>query len=297
METRDQLHHRLDSLSDLLAIVKTMKALSAASIRQYEEAASAVAGYFDTVEQGLQVVLSGLPDPALGQRHDGPDSGLAAVVFGSDHGLCGRFNEDIVQYALERLRDIGADAPPRRILAVGARVAAALSHAGPEVHETFLVPGAADQIAATVKRILLQLDGWRSGAGVSEVHLFYNRHSGSRRYEPAALALLPVEPARFAYLRDRTWPGRSIPVFTMEREALLSRLVRQYLFVSLFRACAESQASEHQSRLAAMQAAQRNLDERLDEVTMRYRRARQNAITSELLDVVSGFEATGQAGA
>jgi F-type H+-transporting ATPase subunit gamma len=77
----------------------------------------------------------------------------------------------------------------------------------------------------------------------------------------------------------------------MPREALLSRLLRQYLFVSIFRACAESQASEHASRLAAMQAAERNLDTRLEEVTMTFRRARQDVITSELLDVVAGFEA------
>jgi F-type H+-transporting ATPase subunit gamma len=77
----------------------------------------------------------------------------------------------------------------------------------------------------------------------------------------------------------------------MERPALIRQLLHQYLFVSIFRACAESQASEHASRLAAMQSAQRNLDERLEEVTMTFRRARQNVITSELLDVVSGFEA------
>lgn len=294
METRDQLHHRLESLSDLLAIVKTMKALSAASIRQYEEAVSAVSGYFDTVEQGLQVVLSDLPRPELARRRQRGGCGLAAVVFGSDHGLCGRFNEDVVQHALERLGELRPDGTPLRILAVGARAASALEHVGPGVQHDLPVPGSADRIGPTVQRILLQLDAWGDDPGVGEVHLFYNRHSDSRRYRPTALALLPVDPERFAHLRERDWPGRSIPSFSMQRDALLSRLVRQYLFVSVFRACAESQASEHQSRLAAMQAAQRNLDERLDEVTMRYRRARQDAITSELLDVVSGFEATGQ---
>jgi F-type H+-transporting ATPase subunit gamma len=82
----------------------------------------------------------------------------------------------------------------------------------------------------------------------------------------------------------------------MQRKALLSRLLHQYLFVSIFRACAESQASEHTSRLAAMQSAQRNLDERLEEVTMTFRRARQNLITTELLDVVAGFEAISSQG-
>ncbi|KAA3624930.1 MAG: F0F1 ATP synthase subunit gamma, partial [Proteobacteria bacterium] len=73
--------------------------------------------------------------------------------------------------------------------------------------------------------------------------------------------------------------------------SLLTALLRQYFFVSISRACAESQASEHASRLNTMQSAQKNLDERIDEVTMQYRRLRQEAITTELLDVVSGFEA------
>jgi F-type H+-transporting ATPase subunit gamma len=77
----------------------------------------------------------------------------------------------------------------------------------------------------------------------------------------------------------------------LDRKTLLSRLLRQYFFVSTFRACAESQASEHASRLDAMQSAEKNQDERLDEVTTLYRRMRQEAITTELLDVVSGFEA------
>lgn len=102
---------------------------------------------------------------------------------------------------------------------------------------------------------------------------------------------MPVNLRRFQRLQEKRWPSRSLPTFTMEREVLLSRLLHQYLFVSIFRACAESQASEHASRLAAMQSAQRNLDDRLDEVTMTFRRARQSVITSELLDVVAGFEA------
>jgi len=77
----------------------------------------------------------------------------------------------------------------------------------------------------------------------------------------------------------------------LDRKTLLSRLLRQYFFVSTFRACAESQASEHASRLAAMQSAEKNLDERLDEVMTLYRRMRQKAITTELRDGVSGLQA------
>ena len=77
----------------------------------------------------------------------------------------------------------------------------------------------------------------------------------------------------------------------MPAERLLSHLVRQYLFVSLFRACAESLASENASRIAAMQAAEKNIEERLDEFQDAFNKMRQSAITEELLDIVAGFEA------
>ena len=77
----------------------------------------------------------------------------------------------------------------------------------------------------------------------------------------------------------------------MNPDRLFSALVRQYLFVSLYRAYTESMASENGARLSSMQAAEKNIQERLEELTAMHRQQRQESITSELLDIVSGFEA------
>jgi F-type H+-transporting ATPase subunit gamma len=290
MESLELLHKQLDSLHGLHGIVKTMKALSAASIRQYEQAVSALSRYYCTVERGLYVVLRDLQD----QRPPSPDypqaGRVAAIVFGSDHGLCGRFNEEITAFALEHMSAAAESQKHRLILAIGARVGASLEQAGEQVTGQFLAPASASQITTTVQQILPKLDEWRQRSGVHTVYLFYNRHSGTRGYRQTGDKLLPVNLGDFGHRQKEAWPSRSLPTYSMEREALLGRLLYQYLFVSIFRACAESQASEHASRLEAMQSAQRNLDERLDEVTMNFRRARQNVITAELLDVVAGFE-------
>ncbi len=287
METLEQLQRQRESLEQLRGIVKTMKVLSAASIHQYEQAADSLASYYQTVERGLYVVLRELPSPP---NHDTDAScPPAAVVFGSDHGLCGRFNEDISHYALEQLGTLTQGTDQHRLLAIGGRVAASLEQEGQTLEATYPTPGSAGQITATAQRILLAIDDWRHKHGVGRVYLFYNRHSRSRAYIPTAVELLPVNLARLRQLDKQAWPSRSLPTFTMEPTQLFRQLLHQYLFVTLFRACAESQASEHAGRLAAMQAAQRNLDEHRDEVTLNYRHARQNAITAELLDVVSGF--------
>lgn len=290
MESVDQLSRQLQSLDELRTIVRTMKALSAASIRQYEQAVAALAGYYRTVERGLHIALAETEMPTA-PKSSIPSAGRrAAIVFGSDHGLCGRFNEEIAAHALAQMArpDMAGDPV---MVTVGARVAASIERQGRAIEEEFIVPGSASQITATVQQILLKVDEWREQSGVDTVHLFYNRHAGGKGYQPTRFALLPIDLRRFHSIRQEPWPSRSLPTFTMNRERLIGRLLRQFLFVSTFRACAESQASEHAARLAAMQSAERSLDDRLDEVTMGFRRARQDAITAELLDVVSGYEA------
>lgn len=291
MESLESLRKQLDSLDELRDIVKTMKALSATSIRQYERAVAALAEYYRTVERGLHVVLKDTDMPIFPALSARAPRRLGAVVFGSDHGLCGRFNEALAEYAIERMAASPAEREGRRILAVGARIAASLEHAGQAIEEDFLVPGSAYQITATVQTILLKIDEWLDGGDVRYVYLFFNRRSSGGGTHALGFELLPLHLQRLDRLEEGRWPSRSLPVFTMDRSTLLSRLLHQYLFVTIFRACAESQASEHASRLAAMQVAERNLENRIAEVTTGFRRARQSAITAELLDVVSGFEA------
>lgn len=290
MPTVEQLERRLDGLRQLQSLVRNMKALSAVSIRQYEQAAYALADYDHTVRLGLHAVLrqQTLPVGSAPSRHPGP---VAAVIFGSDHGLCGRVNEDLVSLAVVHLRAASADAPPPLLLAVGARMAARLEQAGLPAQVDYLLPGSAARIGTVVQQIVLQLDAWRSGAGVERVLVFHNHHLSTTRYRPTVHELLPLPLDALRQLHNEPWPARGLPTFDMAPQRLLSSLLRQYLFVSLCRACAESQASEHGSRLGAMRAAERNLKERAEEVGTAARLARQGRITDELLDVVAGFEA------
>lgn len=289
MSTIEQLVHRLDSLGGLQSLVRTMKSLSMVSIRQYEQATLALTDYARTVELGLHVVLRDRqkpPEPPA--AGDGP---MAAIVFGSDHGLCGRFNEDLADHVMERLQALGAPGQGRIVLAVGARIAARLEQAGQAVEADFLLPGSAARITATIQQILLKIDEWRTEKGVDHVYLFYNRHLSNARYRSTGVGLLPVNLRRLQRLEHEPWPSRVLPVVGMDSEQLFSRLLGQYFFVTLFRACAESLASEHGSRLAAMRAAEKNLNEHVDELGSALRQARQGMITEELLDVVAGFEA------
>ena len=291
--TLETLHKQISSGEDLSSIVRTMKALAATSVRQYEKAAESLDDYYHTVELGLSVVLSlSLEIPVNPNINQQKPSLL--LIFGSDHGLAGRFNEQIVSFALSDYRNEGHEewgdlSAEGIVVGIGEQVINRVRAAGTELAQKFNMPTSISAITPFIQLLLERIEEWRSQKGVERVLLFYNRPQ-TGGFSPRAETLLPVS---LSHLRETRlkWQSRSLPTFTMSADRLLSALLRQYFFVSLYRACALSLAAENTSRLAAMQAAEKNINERLDELKTAYQHERQAAITEELLDIISGFKA------
>lgn len=292
METLEALSSRIGTTEEIRSIVRTMKSLSAVSIRQYERAAEAIRTYNETVELGLQVVLREHPArtrTALTRAGRTREERTAAIVFGSDRGLCGRFNERVANRARRELGGRGGAKPI--LLVVGARAAARLEALGLPPQEVFFLPGSAAGIARTARSIIVEADRWQREEGVTRIRLHHNRRAEGGEVRPVSRTLLPVSADYLRALAERPWPTRQLPTFTMETDALFSWLIREHLLVSLIGAGAESLASEHAARLAAMKSAERSIDERLDQLSASYRQKRQDAITTEILDIVTGAEA------
>lgn len=293
MQTLESLSDALDTTRDIQSIVRTMKALSAASIRQFEQAEEALADYARTIELGLSALLHerrdrGLPLPRTGAEGA---SRTVLIVIGSERGLCGRYNEIVTRFALDRI-----EGPDPLLAVIGLRAVARLESAGHSVDALFALPGSVDGLSDLVQAVIVQSDRWQRADGIGRIRVVHNRREGRVLARPVERRLLPLPDADLKALLDAPWPGRGLPFFRMPPPALLSWLVQQQLFVSLYRALAEALASEHATRLAAMQAAERNVGERRDALTQRYRVTRQETITRELMDIVSGFEAVSTTG-
>jgi F-type H+-transporting ATPase subunit gamma len=285
MDTLEALTKRIETTQSLRSVVRTMKALSAASIAQYEGAVRSMRQYMRAVEMGLGVVMR---SGQVSVRESKAASGsVMVVVFGSDHSLCGAFNERIIRAAIEeQCQSVAED---WRWLAVGGRAAYTLESAGRAVEKTIELPGTASGLVDTARRLLVAIDDWRARYKVTRVLLFHNR----RREEaaiPHRLQLWPLDRHWLDSLAQRPWRSRTIPTFTMNGSHLFAALAREHLFANVFRSGAESLASEHATRLAAMQYALRNIDDHLAEMTAAFRRKRQDKITTELMDIVAGFE-------
>ena len=282
------LAHKIDSAGDLQGVVRTMKALAASSIGQYERSVLALADYYRAVELGLAACFRDAElVAATMQRQKRADVGaIRAVVFGSDQGLVGQFNDVVVDYAIRTLAD-GSHTP--QIWAVGERVQARLSDAGLPPVGVFTVPNSIDAITPLIGQILIADDTRHGEAG--ELFLFHNRPTTGAIYAPVSLRLLPLDQIWLRKLAELPWPSGNLPEILGQDTSALRSLIHEYLFISLFRACAESLAAENASRLAAMQRADRNIEELLENLQSTFHRLRQSDIDEELFDVISGFEA------
>ena len=289
--TSEGLRRKMDRAGELQSVVRTMKAMAASSIGQYERAVHSLDDYYRTVQLALAEGFRQMPPlrrvRGITWSEDGP---VVAIVFGSDQGLVGQFNDVLVEFVDSTLE---AMQQPKVIWSVGERIEARLADTSTPVAKHFGLPLSISAITSLVGEILVELQTLREQGGFAQVWLFHNQPQpqAGAVYAPKMLRLLPLDVVWQHDLAAVTWPTRNLPEVVQQGEATLLAFVSEYLFVSLFRTCAESLASENASRLAAMQRAEKNIDELLDDLKRSFHRLRQNSIDEELFDVISGFEA------
>ena len=289
-DTTVNLRRKIAGAGDLQSVVRTMKAVAASSIGQYENSVLALGDYYRTVELGLGACFREIGSVPLTAERKGQtaEGAIGAVVFGSDQGLVGQFNDVVADYAVKMLAALPAKP---EVWAVGERVHARLADTGLPLIGLFTVPNSVKAITPLVGQILVESETRHSQGEVTELHLFYNRPTSGAVYAPVSQRLLPLDENWRRKLIELPWPTKNLPEVMGGGTATLRALIREYLFVSLFRACAESLASENASRLAAMQRADKNIDELLEDLGGKFHRLRQSGIDEELFDVISGFEA------
>jgi F-type H+-transporting ATPase subunit gamma len=289
-DTAESLRRKISSAGDLQSVVRSMKALAASSIGQYEQSVSALADYYRIVELGLNICFRNGASAALMAEDQGrtDEALVGAVVFGSDQGLVGQFNDVVADFAVKTLANLQGR---HQVWAVGERVHARLLDAGLPLVRLYSVPSSVQAISPLVGQILVENEALQGQDKVTELHLFYNHPKSGAVYEPVSQRLLPLDETWHKQLAELPWPTGNLPEDIGGGTSTLRALIREYLFVSIFRACAESLASENASRLAAMQRADKNIDELLESLHGTFNRLRQSSIDEELFDVISGYEA------
>ncbi|MDB5387890.1 MAG: alternate ATPase, subunit gamma [Planctomycetaceae bacterium] len=297
MSDTTKLRHQIHGAGELQSVVRTMKAVAASSIGQYEQAARALDQYCHTIELGLGACFRNahlvaeidvLPEPP--DKTSKPS--VRTIVFGSDQGLVGPFNDVIADFAVQTLAKLSRKS---EVWAVGDRVSQRLADAGTNLKGSFSVPSSVKAITALIGQLLLATESQVDPDSEPELYIIFNRPGTRTTYVPVSQRLLPLDAEWQSRIVKSAWPTNLPPQTLGDNTTVLRALIHEYLFVTLFRACVESLVSENASRLAAMQRADQNINDLLKQLNESFHRVRQGGIDEELFDVISGFEALGSA--
>ena len=276
-----ELQRKLESITALREIVHAMRNLAAVYVRRAETSLDATRPYGSVVATALSVVMDRM-HLQTAAADPGPP---VALVLASDQGLCGTYNERVVRRTLQFREEY----PETTFMAIGQRGCDALGQHGIEPALAVRAPTSLEGITAQILDLADQVFTAFSATGRDRLFLIYNVYESMGRFSDTVRQVLP--PDRQSLESDDSPEFGYDPILTALPELLLDRLMEEHFFISLFCALLESHASENGARLLSMTAASTNIDKRIAELTKEYQGARQEVVTSELLDVVGGAEA------
>ncbi len=273
------LKKKLRSIHSLQSLIKTIKILSAMRISSYQQAVEATTRYSESIELGMMACLRSAPwiQEAI-RREEVAVKTMGVIIFGTDQGMVGSFNDQICDYMRGQLASTQAKTI---VWAVGQRLHWTVSHI-PQVtvRNSLQVPTSVTAIAHLISQILEAIDS--EGESLDRLQIFYNAPGMGASYTPTSCNLLPLDVNWLDSMVEKKWPTNQLPEVIGDVEEALTALIREFLFLSIFRACAASLASENASRLALMQVAEKRIDEMMESVTLQYHKNRQALVDEEL---------------
>jgi len=278
-----ELQRRLESIQGLEEVVNAMRNLAAVYVRRAEATLRAIRPYAEVVNTALSLVLDRVDLTRIEPAEDAPS---LAVLFASDQGLAGPFNERIVSAAVEfRDRHNG----PLDFAVVGLRGGSLLQlHAvSPILVER--APTSLEGIKARVPELAARIFDTYHERGAQRVFFIFNAYESMGHFSQSVWRVVPPSRAELGEAAEQQFTYE--PILTAPPAELFGHMVEEYFFIALYRALLESHASENGARLTSMTAAASNVEKRLEEIRRDFQSVRQESITSELLDVVSGAEA------
>ena len=288
-----EIRQRIRSVKSTQQITRAMKMVASAKLKKSQNATERAHSYADTMLRIIDHLVRALPDyehPLL-RKAESQSPETLFIVFTSDKGLCGSFNSNIVRRAEMFMKEHGDR--KFRLFTIGKYSTRYFGRRG------YTIDSTSPSFDFGVKYYALEglfskLEQHFLNREVEEVWLLYSRYISPVRQTPTLLKLLPVE---HEGLRgglkavDELTPEEQDMIIEPSPLRVLDQLLPRFVRYSLFSAVRETYTSENAARMLAMDNATKNAGEMIDGLTLTYNKARQQAITLELLDIVGGAEA------
>lgn len=273
LSTRD-IRRKIQSVKNIEQICRAMKTVSSVKLRKAEARLGIIRAYEERLREMVSAAAAGLPDaPLFVTRRV---RRLALVVYTADKGLCGSYNANVFRATARHVEDLTAPV----VAAVGRKAVRFFRRRGVAMVSE-LSPVPSDPTADHFRPLARTLQRGFEAGEWDRVDLVYTYFLSPSRQETRATTLLPLEP----YAKPGDW------IMEPEPAEFMRLLGPRYLMAALYRAVWEAIASEHAARVVAMTQATDNATELVESLQLEYNKARQAAITKELLDIVGAAEA------
>jgi F-type H+-transporting ATPase subunit gamma len=300
MPSLKSIRRRISSVKNTQKITKAMKLVAAARLRRATQRILELRPYANKVNEVLASVSARAGEgqttvhPLLVPRAEPKTAWV--VVLTSDRGLAGAFNTNAQRTADRRVRELTEQGLQVQVVTIGRKGRDFFRRRGIEIVHDFT--GAYEGGARRASEIARQLIDDFENARVDVVEVVYTEFKSAITQTLVTQQILPVQPGGSEAVEAAAGDepvatgARGIEyIFEPDRAALLARLLPMYVETALFRAMLESVASEHGARMTAMDNATKNAKEMISGLTLQYNRARQAAITKELMEIIGGAEA------
>jgi F-type H+-transporting ATPase subunit gamma len=296
--------NRIESVKNIRKITRAMEMVAAARLRRAEQRIAALRPYAGAIRrmtrQAAEAAGGEISQLPILQEHE-QERRVALLLVTGDRGLAGAFNSQILRAGLRAANEHEGEGRATVFYASGRRGVSSLSFRGREVAGSYT--GFTDRPAYADARGIAEdlMAGYVDGK-IDRVEVFYNGYVSPLVQEVRQETLLPLQHATILEgsgddddgdgRDDRDGgQGRALVEYEPGPEAILGRLIPDYVEISIYRALLESTASEHGARMTAMRSASENAGEVIQDLTLEMNRARQAEITQEIMEVVAGAEA------
>lgn len=282
-----EVRNRIASVKSTQKITAAMKLVSAAKLRRAQTAIEGMSHYSDKLNGMLASFLSSSTGFTTELAAERDCKKVTLIAVASDTGLCGTFNANVINRMRAVLDGYKASNTEVEVYTVGKKMYNAVKKLGNTPHEELMPQSSApkyNDIAAVARELIKR---FRSG-GTDRVEVVYSHFKSAAKQEPVSEVLLPVE------LKMANDEAVAAVDYIVEpgRDELLQALVPKVVEMRLFTALLDAVAAEHAARVLAMQVATDNATDLISQLTLEYNKGRQQAITNEMLDIVSGSGAS-----
>lgn len=286
----EALQRKIKTTKDLREIVNNMKTLSSVSILQYEQANSVLDKYQRNLHDAFHALAlhNGIPNlsvkPTVRQRS-------LFILVGSDNGMVGRFNRELIELVKNYMKEHRILLADTMFITVGKRLSQLAEQAGFKILAGFATSNSVKTVTSLAGKAIVRMESALRQKHISDVFVCFHQRANATAVETQIKRMLPIDVASLQKLRYKKWETNNFPMLATPPDKMFAALLSEMMMITLSKQINASLAAEHWTRMTNMQNAEKNIDENLEEMNLEYQQQRQEEITGELIDVISGANA------